>query len=190
MQARATPTFTAMAEKRYTLNEVIAGLDGSDFEESDDDFEGDLDMDGDKCEEEEEAEKEDSEERREQEIEERDDDSEQVEVQQIPAYTLQPGCSASVEGVNPMDYFSLFFTDEILQHIIDQTNLYAAQYIEAHELPPHSRVRQWSKGVHDVAELHRFLAIIIIMGLVRYPQLEHHWSTQWPYSNAHFSNVS
>ena len=33
-----------MACKRYTLNEVVAELDGSDFEDSEDDFDGYLDM--------------------------------------------------------------------------------------------------------------------------------------------------
>ena len=56
--------------------------------------------------------------------------------------------------------------DEILEHIVEHTNLYVMQYIETHELAPRSRIRQWSKCVHDVAELRRFLSIIIIMGLV------------------------
>ena len=33
-----------MACKRYAVNEVVAELDGSDFEESEDDFDGYLDM--------------------------------------------------------------------------------------------------------------------------------------------------
>ena len=33
-----------MAYKRYTVNEVMAELDGSDFEDSEDDFDGYLDM--------------------------------------------------------------------------------------------------------------------------------------------------
>ncbi len=46
------------------------------------------------------------------------------------------------------------------------------------------------KSEHDIDELCQFLAITIIMGLVRYAQIEHHWATQWPYSNTHFSSVS
>ena len=108
----------------------------------------------------------------------------------IPEYTLQAGCSASVEGENPLSFFSLLITDNMLEHIVAQTNLNAQQYIDSHDLAPHSRVRRWSKGLHDIDELRRFLAIIIIMGLVRYPQIEYHWGTQWPYSNSHFSSVS
>lgn len=189
-----------MAEKRYTISEVIDGLDESDYEESEDDFEGYLDMDNyDECDEEQQDIGGESGEIEEQEIEgsvglneERGDgDVHFRDVSQwIPEYKLQAGCSASVKEEKPYDYFSLLFTDEILEHIVDHTNLHATQYIDTHELAPHSRVCQWSKSVHDVAELRRFLAMIIVMGLVRYPQLEHHWATQWPYYNTHFSSVS
>ena len=108
----------------------------------------------------------------------------------IPEYTQLAGCSAPLEGQSPMDYLSLLVTDDMLYHIVEQTNLSAEQYINTHELAPHSRVRRWSKAVHNINELRQFLAIIIVMGLVRYPQIEHHWATQWPYSNTHFSTVS
>ena len=106
--------------------------------------------------------------------------------QSIPEYTL-----GDVGGNSPLEYFSLLFSNDMLEHIVTQTNLSADQYIASHDLGPHSRVRRWSKAVHDLSELQRFLAIIIIIkGLVRYPQIESHWSTLWPYSNAQFSTVS
>ena len=57
----------------------------------------------------------------------------------------------------------------MLEHIVAQTNLSAQQFIESNDLAPHSRVRRWSKGVHDLSELKHFLSLIIVMGLVRYP---------------------
>ena len=172
----------------HTVREVI---EGSDFEESEDDFEGYLDMDSgdDACDEEQQVDCEEQEAVVDIRMSERDDESSK-KLEPIPSYTLQPGCSEFVEGENLLDYFSLLFTDKILQHIVEHTKLVCHTYIETHELAPHSRVRQWSKCFHDVIELRRFLAILIIIGLVRYPQLEHHWSTQWPYSNVHFSSVS
>ena len=79
---------------------------------------------------------------------------------------------------------------DILEQIVSQTNLYAQQYFDSNDLAPHSCVHRWSKGVHDVNELRSFLAIIIVMGLVRYLQIESHWSTLWTYSNPHLSSVS
>ena len=182
------------------MSEVVDGLDGSDFEDdSEDDFDGYLDVDECGLEEEE---------------------GELLAVQEsvgaevvgaevvvdmdssstvpdsmdssptVPDYTLQAECSVPVEVESPLDFFSLLLTEEMLQNIVTQTNLSAQQFVETHELPPHSRVRQWSKSVHDIDELRQFLAIVLIMGLVQYPQIEHHWSTQWPYSNTHFSSVS
>ena len=108
----------------------------------------------------------------------------------VPDYTQQAGCSTPMDGESPIDLFSLLFTDSMLHHIVAQTNLSAQQFIESHELAPHSGVRRWSKSVHNIDELRQFLAMIVIMGLVHYPQIEHHWATQWPYSNTHFSSVS
>ena len=73
---------------------------------------------------------------------------------------------------------------------MDQTNLYAEQFIAFNDLGPHSCARRWTKRVFDVAELLQFLAMVVVMGIVRYPQIESHWSTLWPYSNAQFSSVS
>ena len=199
-----------MAERRFTLSEVVEGLQESDFEDSEDEFDGYLDMGG--------------EEERDECMQERIDgeavdvagdsmgaggngvvDSMEVDGgnvgasvevggdddnEGVPEYTEEAGCSVSVEGETPLDFFSLLFTEDMMQQIVTQTNLYAQQFIDSHELGPHSRVRQWSKETHDINELRRFLAIIILMGLIRYPQIESHWSSQWPYSNAHFSSVS
>ena len=187
-----------MAERRFTVSEVVEGLQDSDFDDSDDDFDGYLDMD---CEEEDDG------------VEERVVESHEstgdtvfdsldtgnvgayVEVGggdgdgTVPEYTDEAGCCVSVDGDTPLDFFSVLFTEEMMEQIVTQTNLYAEQFLESHELGPHSRARQWSKETHNINELRRYLAIIILMGLIRYPQMESHWSSQWPFSNAHFSSV-
>lgn len=183
-----------MAQKRLTVSEVVEGLQESDFEDSDDEFDGYLDMDDEEIGEE-----------RMEEIGESigvdeemvganeevgGNDSETEDLERVPEYTGEAGCSVPVEGERPIDFFSLLFTNDMMQQIVTQTNLYAEQFIDSHELGPHSRVRQWSKETHNVNELCRFLAIIILMGLIRYPQMESHWASQWPYSNGHFSTVS
>ena len=111
-------------------------------------------------------------------------------VNSVPTYTLEPGCSVLVEGDRPLDYLSLLVPDDMLEHIVSQTNLSVQQYISTNDLAPHSRVRLWSKSMHDLCELKRFLAIIIVMGLVRYPQIEDDWATLWPFTNSHCSSVS
>ena len=43
------------------------------------------------------------------------------------------------------DFFKLYITDQIIDHIVIQTNLYAHQFIEQHQnnFRPHSLVHQW-----------------------------------------------
>ena len=120
-----------MASKLLSLNEVMDGLDGSDFEDdSDDDFDGYLDMD-----EEQRNEGKGDEQRNEGESEEESEERIVPEVQDVVGanieiaadgslgprdgsdpplvheYTLQPGCSTSVDGESPLNFFSLLFTD-------------------------------------------------------------------------------
>ena len=78
----------------------------------------------------------------------------------------------------------------MLDHIVEQTNIYAQQYIDTTTLPPHSRVHGWNKEVHDRDELKKFLAMIITMGLVNYPHVEDYWATYWPYATPTFSKVT
>ena len=58
-------------------------------------------------------------------------DSEESEADEVPVYDQQAGCSASVEGESPIDFFSLLINNSMLQHIVDQTNLHAQQFIES-----------------------------------------------------------
>ena len=77
-------------------------------------------------------------------------------------------------GASPLQFFKKMVTDEMLETIMEQTNLCAQQYIENTNLLPHSRVHRWSKATFDVAELKNFHAMTITMGLISYPELEHY----------------
>ena len=67
--------------------------------------------------------------------------------------------------------------------IVEQTNLYARQYITSHDLSPRSRVHAWSREPFTREELLKFISLIIVMGLVNLLTLEDHWMTTWPYSS-------
>ena len=172
-----------------TVEEVVLELDGSDNEDSEssgseDDFEGYLNEDSDEEEDDHGSDDDSSSEGT------GSDEDMQVEVPSVPSYTLQVGVSATLSGTRPLDYFSLFMDDSMLQHIVAHTNLCAQQYMESHTLAPHSRKRQWQKEEHTLEELQRFLALILVMGLVHYPRVESHWNTSWPYATDTFSSVS
>jgi len=183
-----------MASRGMTVEEVVLELEGNDESEGDDssgsedDFGGYLDEDGDDREDSDHGSEDEHISSEEETGSEEDMDT---EVPPVPPYTLQPGIStAMLSGSRPMDYFSLFVDDSMLHHVVAQTNLYAQQYMESHTLAPHSRKRLWQKEEHTFEELQRFLALILVMGLVRYPRVESHWSTSWPYATETFSSVS
>ena len=107
----------------------------------------------------------------------------------IPAYERQFGCTQDMSDKTPLEFFKLMVTDEMLEKIVQQTNLYAEQFISSHNLAPRSRVHGWKKATHDLSELKKLLALIVVMGLVNYPTLEDYWATYWPYATPTFSKV-
>ena len=113
-----------------------------------------------------------------------------ISIGDIPEFLEHPGCTQDMTNKTPIDFFQLLFTDDILQAIVEQTNLFAQQYINSHQpLPQRSRVQQWDRSPHDLVELKKFLALTIIMGLINYPTVEDHWVTSWPFATTTFNTI-
>ena len=108
--------------------------------------------------------------------------------QPIPDFQQPIGC-ANMTNATLLQFFQTMVTNEMLDKVVEQTTLYAQQYVERNELPRHSRVHGWSRTTFDTPELKKFLATTITMGLVNYPEIEDYWSTSWPYSTNAFSKV-
>ena len=163
-----------MASRLYSVNEVVANMqdrleipgpvdDGDDL--SDDEFDGYANSDN-------------------EEAGDYAEDAEVVEMElgaendvamsQIPEYTLSPGCTQPVGDGSPLHFFQMLVTDDMLDNIVQQTNLYASQYTDTHTITLRSRVQQWSRQEFDRDELKKFLALVIIMGLVNLPTMEDH----------------
>ena len=89
----------------------------------------------------------------------------------------------------PLDYFKLYVTDEIIDIIVQETNLYAEQCIERdHEtLRPFSLAHQW-KPTNRV-EMQAFLGLLILMGVVYKPRFKIYWSTDTLLSTPIFNQV-
>jgi hypothetical protein len=79
------------------------------------------------------------------------------------------------DDAEPMDYFSLFFSDELLNNVVE-TNRYARQKISEHHLSPRSI---WSRSDLSVPEMKAFLGLIINMGLMSLPDIKDYWSSEW-----------
>ncbi|CAG4953275.1 unnamed protein product [Parnassius apollo] len=51
--------------------------------------------------------------------------------------------SGILANASPIDYFDLFIINDIIQHIVDQTNLYATQQLLSNDIPSGSRQHAW-----------------------------------------------
>ncbi|XP_077435662.1 M-phase phosphoprotein 8 isoform X3 [Vanacampus margaritifer] len=93
-------------------------------------------------------------------------------------FTAKPGprgAAAVLNSTRPVDFLQLFITDKLLQHIADQTNLYARQSIQKQtESLPHRRSRAW-KPV-SVSELKTFFALQFVTGYINKPSIEMYWT--------------
>ena len=108
----------------------------------------------------------------------------------IPRYTHKTGLSATLTDKSPLAHFSLFITQDMLEKIVEQTKLYSEQYKNSHTLGSKSRIHRWLKVDPTVPELLEFIALVLVMGIIRYPTIESHWNTSWPYACDTFRRVS
>uniref|UniRef100_A0A8C6TMA0 PiggyBac transposable element-derived protein domain-containing protein n=1 Tax=Neogobius melanostomus TaxID=47308 RepID=A0A8C6TMA0_9GOBI len=93
-------------------------------------------------------------------------------------FTATPGPrndAAELDSGLPADFLELFLTDELLQHIAQQTNLYA------------SRGHAW-KPV-SLPELKTFFGLTFLTGYIRKPSLEMYWSVDEIDATPYFSQT-
>ena len=89
------------------------------------------------------------------------------------------------DSFTPEEVFSLFVDDEVLQHLVDQTNIYASQTtaerIRNGSLTAHARHRKWNATTKD--EIKTFLGFLLWMGLNRKSTIGSYWSQSPLYKN-------
>ena len=71
--------------------------------------------------------------------------------------------------VNPIDVFNEFFTKDIIDMIVTQTNIYGKQKILGN-----NSTTKWEEISENT--IRSFLGLLIIMGLHRLPRIRHYWS--------------
>lgn len=77
----------------------------------------------------------------------------------------------------PVDFFKIFFPDELFDRIADNTNLYAAQFFDDptyEELPDASRFGKRISTSSD--EIKHYVALQIAMGICSKPEIAHYWN--------------
>ena len=69
------------------------------------------------------------------------------------------------EELSPLQFFKRFFSDDLIAHIVEQTILYSMQ--------------RSNKNVNtNSSEIEQFIGILLMMGIVKYPQYHMHWSPE------------
>ncbi|XP_039602150.1 piggyBac transposable element-derived protein 4-like [Polypterus senegalus] len=98
------------------------------------------------------------------------------------------GFTVDVNNYTAKQFYELFVSPDLIRHFVHQTNLYAAQFIEKNpNLPPHSRVHAWVDT--DENEMKKFIGILMLMGIIRKPDIEMYWSTDPMYATPIFVTI-
>ncbi|KAK7110188.1 hypothetical protein V1264_014106 [Littorina saxatilis] len=99
-----------------------------------------------------------------------------------------PGMQCNVDNFEPVDWMQLFFDDDLINHLVFQTNLYADQYLESHpDLSAFSRAQTWEKT--NPVEMKKFLALLLLMGIVKLPSIDMYWTKKVLYRVPVFSTI-
>ncbi|GBO03512.1 PiggyBac transposable element-derived protein 4 [Araneus ventricosus] len=103
-------------------------------------------------------------------------------------FTGNPGLKVSVgDSEDPLDYFNLFFDDDIFNFIVSETNRYAESHFQNAELTPSSRALKW-KNINN-QEMKRFIALLLLQGIVQKPMEKWFWSKRPILSTPFFGNI-
>ncbi|KAF2350764.1 PiggyBac transposable element-derived protein [Trinorchestia longiramus] len=87
---------------------------------------------------------------------------------------LQPTIDPENGKPKPIDLFNLFISDDVVNHIVCETNRYASRCIANATITRTSVLKYWKDTTP--AELRKFIGLLIYMGLVPKPQISLYWS--------------
>lgn len=104
--------------------------------------------------------------------------------QQSFTFTCQSGINlpGRKNSYSPLECFELFVDNDILEMITLETNRNVEQVVDGQRLSRQSRLLQWTET--SVAEMKKFLGLMIWMGLNKKPSIRDYWSTNILYRNS------
>ena len=116
------------------------------------------------------------------EVMEENDWSEEINRREDVEFQEEVGITVDSENLHsPLDFFSLFFTEEVWQLLVDQTNLYAEQKRGLEERSV------WYPVTRD--EMKAWVSLHLNMGLVTKPNLSSYWSTDPALNSPFFPSI-
>ena len=107
----------------------------------------------------------------------------------VPFQTVERTKERLPNNPSALDYFKLYFTNRIVDHMVTKTNRYAEQFLdkERDNLRPHSVMRQWVPTSHN--EMCAFLGLMMLMGIIYKPRIGMYWSNDELYSTPIFKSI-
>ena len=87
----------------------------------------------------------------------------------VEPFRGSPGPTGPISD-DPLELFSSFFTDELLEAIAQETNCYAARYLATHQP---DNTPEWHTNVE---ELKAYLGFMVLMGINELPEIWDYWS--------------
>ena len=93
------------------------------------------------------------------------------------AFSGTPGLQQGLLGDDPTpaDFFGLFFTPALWTTMKEETNRYAVDWAARHPRTEGSHMKAWVDVTEE--ELQCYLALRILMGIVKLPEVKNYWST-------------
>ena len=110
----------------------------------------------------------------------------------LPAFSESTGVRVDTTGFTPIDYFKLLWSDQLTEDILYQSNLYGNEYLQNKDylqIHPRARAHIFRKKNITLHEMNNFIAIIISMGVINFPNLPSYWKTSWHFSNTCFIRI-
>ncbi|XP_018014224.1 piggyBac transposable element-derived protein 4 isoform X3 [Hyalella azteca] len=98
----------------------------------------------------------------------------------------KPTPSGENNTVLPLDLYVLFVTDEVIDYIVNGTNRNATKILQSKAMKRKARLAKWKPTYAE--EMRKFLGIVMCMGLVRVPKIEHYWSKSEIYNYSFIRN--
>lgn len=97
------------------------------------------------------------------------------------------GVKGNLTESTPLDAFQLFFSEELVYHITQETNNYFT-FVKENTLPKtHSRMNSWTDT--SICEMYGFLASIMLMPRMKKLTLKEYWSTDEMIKTNIFRNI-
>ncbi|GBM28228.1 PiggyBac transposable element-derived protein 4 [Araneus ventricosus] len=103
-------------------------------------------------------------------------------------FTANPAVHLNIDLSNgTLQFLDIFFDDNLLEIIVSETNKYADRTIRNSNLRRKSRAKKWEPTTKN--EIQVFLALNILQGIVKKPDVEQYWSKRHSTSTPFFTKI-